>query len=876
VDDRDRFETVDRLFAAVQEVPAGERASRLAELCDDESIRDEVLGLFAFDSETAAEGLKHTVERAMPASIPASAGLPELEGIEFREILGAGAMGVVYRGEQSRPRREVAVKVMGIGIGTTAHSRRFRSEADALARLDHPGIARVYQAGVADVGRSQRPYLVMELVEGERLDRWLGSRGLTVRELLELMIEICDAVQHAHARGVIHRDLKPSNILVRTADGKPKVIDFGVARIEGSNSGTMATAAGEMVGTLAYMSPEQLGGNPAEVDTRSDVYALGVILFHMLSGELPLDVTSLSLTEAATAIQTSAPRRLASVAPSLRGDLDTITAHALEKDKERRYQTAEALRADIRRHLDGLPISARPPSSMYVLSRFAKRHRGPVAAASVLCVAIIAAGVVSARSAFIANRALAESSAAQVRLENINEFLVDDLLSAGHSMRLGVNARIADAIDEATPRIAERFAGDPVGEANVRQTVARMLTEGARVEEALEQLSLGAAALEASGLSEHREMVAIHFGRSEVLSLAGRLLESERSLREALALAERIELSADDPLIEVGRQLLASVLQNQGKYEEAEPLLRGIIADLEREGGDPQDLLFMYTQLYQIARVQGRDDERSRIENAIIRVAKECEDPTSLIIGTRFEGTKHKREGNLGLSLDANLRGLQIARRSVSPKSGIYRFAVLHAAESLVENERYEEAEKLAIEGFELSRVMLGDYHYDLEQLCGFTSRIYAQMGDADEARRWMGRMRILRFHIAGPGELASLRATVEESTAEFGSEESFFEALLTEEAALPPDSDQRPALLANVGRILAERDDARAESLLVRSFESLDLEDGLQRPEDVIQRLLDSLPPLLERGGRAAEADGWRGRLESARAGLDEPSQKN
>jgi len=871
VDDRERFEEIDRLFAELHGVRPEDRGRRLSELCGDETIREEVLSLFEFDSETAIGG----IERAMERSLPVSGGLPAIDGIEVREVLGAGAMGVVYRAEQSMPRREVAVKVMGVGLGTTGHSRRFRSEADALARLDHPGIAKVFQSGVADVGRTQRPYLVMELVEGQRLDRWLEHRRLSVRELLELMIQICDAVQHAHARGVIHRDLKPSNILIRAADAQPKIIDFGVARITDMSGATMATAAGEVVGTLAYMSPEQLGGDPSAVDTRSDVYALGVILFRSLSGELPLDVSSLSLTEAARAIQRDAPRRLASIDAALRGDLDTIVAHALEKDKERRYQTAEALKADLERFLDHQPISARPPSTVYLLSRLAKRHRGPVVVGGVVAIGLLAAGAIATRSAVVAGRALSESREAQARLENINAFLTNDLLAAGHSINLGINARIVDAIGMALPRIGERFKGDPIGEASVRRTVAYMLAESSRHDDALEQFDLAVEALERGGLEDHREMVAILSARSNVLSFAGHAEASERAGRAAFELAQKIGLSEDDPVRTEAASNLGSALQTLGRYDQAEPLIRQAIAQRLAQG-DTEELLPLYTQLYQMSTVLGRKAERAELADLIIENARLQDNPSARIMGTRFEASKHREAGEFDLALEASLRGLEVARTSVDPGALVYRFALVQAADDYAVLERHDEAIEHALEAHVLFRRAYGAHHYEVERLTGYIARLFDAAGREGEATEWSVRQMILRYYIAGPGEMESLQKTALDGSELLGSDEAFFSRLLDEAAVIPEGSDQRPAYLANVGRVLAERDDPRAEGLLEDSFESLDLESEVQRPEDVIARLEGSLPDFLERAGRAEEAARWRRRLDEASRGLPEPSQKN
>ena len=287
-----------------------------------------------------------------------------------RSLARAGS-GTVYKAEQDHPRRLVALKVIKPGVVTDESLRRFDRETEVLGRLQHPGIAQIYEAGTADPSTGGQPYFAMEyVVDGRPITAYAAAIGLTTDAWLLLLAEVCDAVHHAHQRGVSHRDLKPANILVDPA-GQPKVLDFGIARVTDSDiQATMGTDLGQLLGTLPYMSTEQVGGDPLELDTRSDVYALGVILFELLAGRLPYALGR-QLTEAARIITEEEPPLLGAIDRAWRGDVEAIAAKALEKDKAARYQSAAELAADIRRYLAHEPIDGgrRRPSTSCASSR---------------------------------------------------------------------------------------------------------------------------------------------------------------------------------------------------------------------------------------------------------------------------------------------------------------------------------------------------------------------------------------------------------------------------------------------------------------------------------------------------------------------------
>jgi eukaryotic-like serine/threonine-protein kinase len=390
--------TTDRaaaIFLALSDVEPADRRRVLDERCgDDAALRQAVERLVAALDE--ADGSDAEVRLGVTAGpVPlediglAPAPGTTIGGFRLVRQIGAGATGVVYVAQQQHPARVVALKVLREELRASAVQRRFEIEAELLGRLHHPGIAQIYAADPGD-GRTP-PFIAMELVNGPPITEFVEGRALPMRDRVALVASACDAVQHAHQRGIIHRDLKPGNILVDD-EGQPKVVDFGVARpADAAASGaTMGTEIGQLVGTLAYMSPEQVAADPDGIDTRTDIHALGVILFRLLTGRLPYAHDDPPLPELARRILQDNPPRLATFDPSLRGDLEIIVSRALAKEKERRYPSAAGFAADLRRHLAGQPISAAADSAWYVVRRRLGRYRAALAVSAAVVAALVA------------------------------------------------------------------------------------------------------------------------------------------------------------------------------------------------------------------------------------------------------------------------------------------------------------------------------------------------------------------------------------------------------------------------------------------------------------------------------------------------------
>jgi eukaryotic-like serine/threonine-protein kinase len=389
-------ESVEALFQRAADLDPVQRGLFLDEQCaGDPDLRAAVEELLHFDAKAqSAPDFPHSPAADVRARLPTAWAVPAFIG-RYRILRrhGEGGMGSVYEAEQDNPRRTVALKVIRPGLVSPELVKRFSHEAQILARLQHSGIAQVYEAGMGEDGQ---PFFAMEFIRGMPLDEYARSRGLGAAARLELLARVCDAVQHAHEKGVIHRDLKPGNILVDET-GQPRVLDFGVAHVTDADLMTSAsrTQAGQLLGTLSYMSPEQIAADPAGLDGRSDVYTLGVILFELLARRLPYQLEQLPVHEVARVIREQEPSRLGSINTLYRGDVEIIAAKALEKDKTRRYASAGGLASDIRRYLRGEAILARPASALYQLRKFARRHTALVAGVSGIFAALLVGTTVS-------------------------------------------------------------------------------------------------------------------------------------------------------------------------------------------------------------------------------------------------------------------------------------------------------------------------------------------------------------------------------------------------------------------------------------------------------------------------------------------------
>ncbi len=502
-----------QLFEAALDQPVEER-ERLISSMPTEQLRSRMRSLLATHDALPSEATPRPFSSAScedPASAPMVG--RQLGDFIIEALIGTGGSSRVYSARQGRPQRRVALKVMAVGITSSRARHRFELESEILGRLRHPGIAQVYGGGVEMVGGSPLPWFAIELVEGARtIVDYAATGQLPLAERVALAAALCDIVQYGHQNGVLHRDLKPSNILIGP-DDCIKVIDFGVSSCASGplEPLTVATQVGDIVGTLAYMSPEQCGRDSQAVDARSDVYALGAVLYEVLTQRPALDLREKSLAAAVQAVVEGTPRLPSTVDPGLRGDLDAIVMKALELDPARRYQTPQAIAVDLRAHLTGFPVSARRQTPLYRAQRFTRRRWFPISAAAAVFLSLATATAMSVLALDREQRALAleQTRAAQlsealarfeqeVRIRQAAaNFLSRNVVGAIPARAGKPDATVRDSLLLAVSKIAEISKGDPRAEVELRKTSAAALQGLNELTAAAEQYGLVVALLDA-------------------------------------------------------------------------------------------------------------------------------------------------------------------------------------------------------------------------------------------------------------------------------------------------------------------------------------------------------------------------------------------
>jgi tetratricopeptide (TPR) repeat protein len=686
-----------------------------------------------------------------------------IEGYDFLEEIHRGGQGVVFRALQRSTKRDVAVKVLLGGPWATHEARRrFEREVELVARLRHPHIVSVYDSGVTADGD---PFLVMEYLSAERLDRYLARRGLGSAQILELFACVCDAVGAAHQKGILHRDLKPSNVLI-DADGNPKLLDFGLAKtISTTADVTLVSGACEVLGTLSYMSPEQAAGRTEDIDTRTDVYSLGVILYEILAGRSPYPVDG-DLATVLRHIAETPPARLSRSGGAARTigavgsparspvshDLETIVFRCLEKDRDRRYSSAVELAQDLRRYLRGEAITARPSSFGYKLTVLARKHRRAVTTVGLVAAVLVASTAVST---WLYLKARAEAA----RANAIQSFLVEDVLLAASPELAGTGPfMLRDAIQSATQRLDRAMAGQPALAASLHFTVGRVLMSLGRYADASEHLS-NAEAYHARVLGDNaRETLQIRNEQAELLRRQDRLAEAHRLATQNAAAAEKA-LGGDDVDTLTAQSRLANVLFSQHRYREAEATDRRVLARREALlGPEHVDTLRSLQHVADSMQAQGNSVAAEPIYRRVLAAREDRLGDThpSTLRTMNNLGALLKYVGRLSEAEAVHRQAL----RAVTQLFGETHPAVLTSKQSLAsvleEKGDYVGAGRLLKDVVESRRANLGPTHRDTAEAEERLVAVLCRQGKADEARP-LTRSLLEQMRIAASADAAGL-----------------------------------------------------------------------------------------------------------------------
>jgi serine/threonine protein kinase/tetratricopeptide (TPR) repeat protein len=818
--DRERMRDI---FDQARRLPKPEREAFLNGLATvDGAMRVQIEDMLAALDEAGTFLSEPTQGGAGGAAATMAAPLREVPGTrigpyKLLQLIGEGGFGSVFLAQQEKPvSRKVALKIIKLGMDTRQVIARFEAERQALALMEHPNIARVLDAGATDTGR---PYFVMELCKGEAIVEYCDKHNLGIPERLDLFAQVCQAVQHAHTKGIIHRDIKPSNILVSTQDGRPhaKVIDFGIAKATASRltEKTLFTEHRQLIGTPEYMSPEQAEGS-LDIDTRTDVYSLGVLLYELLTGTTPFsgkELRSAAYAEIQRIIREVEPPKpstrlshntdtLASVAahrhtepkklgPLVRGELDWIVMKALEKDRGRRYETANGLAMDVRRYLSGDAVVAAPPSTAYRMRKFVRRHRTQVVGAGVVAAALVLGLAGTAWQASVANRqsrvahaneqrAIAEArradaakedeAIARKRAETISDF-VAAALQAGDAENYGGEGpmraanhdmTILEAMDGALRDIdSGRFKNDPRTEAELRLTIGIILRNNAKYEEAKPALEHALVMYERL-LKSDDPMLAHALTELALLEDAdGQPARAEPLFKRALEIRERA-FSPDDQQVVVGINLLAGHYLERGEYAQAEPLLVRAMSFCERAFGPDDDRVV--DSLANLARFHFLQGHYAQAEPMYKRTLAICErvrgpDHTQVAKALSSLAENFRMQNEYDQAIPLFTRSLAIYERALGPDHPSVGSVLNDLAVAYQPLGRYTEAESLLRRALSIHEKACGPEHPDVATDLNNLGLNYQAQGQFDQAEPLYERSIAIRNKVLGPDHPRTLQS---------------------------------------------------------------------------------------------------------------------
>jgi eukaryotic-like serine/threonine-protein kinase len=965
----ERWKQIEELYQAVMAQPVEKRADVLRRACPgDPELRAEVESLLeaAGSANSFLEGSPISEAAARPSGVnpdfdsgttfglteggpgPTHVMFPDeiagtvIDRYHLVQKIGEGGMGEVWLAEQKEPvRRRVALKLVKAGLNSREVMARFESERQALALMDHPAIAKVFDAGSTP---NSAPYFVMEYVAGLPITNYCDNHRLSTRERLDLFMRVCEGVQHAHQKAIIHRDLKPSNILVINVDGRaaPKIIDFGVAKAltQKLTADTMFTRVGALLGTPQYMSPEQADSSGEDIDTRTDVYSLGIILYELLAGAPPLDMrriafgeflrrlreeepakpsTKIRTQDAATSTALAHKRQTdpLALAKEIRGDLDSITLKAIEKDRSRRYGSPSDLAADIERYLNNEAVLAVFPSAAYRARKFARRYRvALITAGAFLLVLIAAAGISvwqSIRATKQRDRADAEAAAAQA----VNDFLQNDLLAqastnnqTGPAAKPDLDLKVRTALDRAAARVAGKFDRQPEVEASIRDTIGQTYADLGLYPEARKQLEraldlhrqahgaedprtlntmrrLGRLAVlqgkyaDAEALfsqtmaiqrrvlgQEHRDTLASMNGLADVYSLQVKYAQAEVLYQQILEIRRRM-LGAGNPDTLTSMNGLANLYTLEGKYTQAEPLYSQNLEIRRRVlGPEHPNTLISMTNLANIYNAQGKHTEAETLYSE------------TLLIERRVLGSEHPSTlatmNNLANVFDAQgkeaqaealySQALEIERRVLGPEHLETLGTMSNLANVYNVQGKQAQAEALFKQTLKIQLAVLGPEHPDTLDSLSEIALMYQRQGKYALAETYAapslaGRRHALPQHPDTMGAACDL-ALIYISEGKFTDGESLAREVVETDRNERPDHWQRFRAESLLGASLSgQKKYPEAEPWLVEGYQGMAARGNQMEVGDSyhLDRAHQWIVQLYEAWGKPGKAAEWK-----------------
>lgn len=852
----ERFDQVCSIFEQVRELEPELQTERLIELCsDDEDLLKAVQGMLGVhQTESPLDQPSNLLPLDALVSKESFDRVPQIDRYEIGKRIGEGGMGMVYAAEMRNPRRPVAIKVIRLGMNSQRVMERFDLERQAIARMEHPNIATILDAGVTADGR---PYFAMELIRGQTIVQQIENSKLESQECIELIIQVCNAIQHAHQRGIIHRDIKPSNIIVTQSDGEmiPKVIDFGIAKATQDNlelDSTM-TAHAQAIGTPAYMSPEQADPSVGDVDTRTDVYSLGVILYEILTRSTPLvqeDLAQQSYSDMLQIIRDQDPPRPSvrlatteiagdskgAISPEqLKGDLDWIVMKCLEKDPDRRYETVSALGEDLDRYLRNEPVFARPASKAYIARKFVRRHRGSVIASSVILgvlllgVAGTTAGLIwaidekeraellakSERASQIEAREASERAISEAKAaEDLSEFFILDVLSSvDPSKGSDRELTVREALVNASENIEGKFEDRPDVEARIHNALGFLFTQLGSPELAephhIREWEI------AEDENGEFSIDAARMMHSVVASLAkqGRDAEAIELTNRQLRVLDMLDTEESKALRPRAIGNLAALMIRTGQYRDAIPVLEETLITKREIYGDRHP-----TTLSTINNLASVLKDYGEVDRAIV-LASEAYQGRNEVLGP------------------------------TDPRTFV---AMINLGSSLTKAERFSESIPMLRQGYEDGQESLGSVHPTTIDISNTYARSLIENGEAVEAER-ISRMSVQVQSELDP-EMIQARTLTANSTlaSSLSNQEKYGEATLFTTAILSSlresnreNHHQMSQYLRQHGNILLSQNLYKdAESALSEAWRLVESNSG---DDQRLMTVIDSLINLYE-----------------------------